>query len=324
MRTDPDAKKHKGISVIIVPMDTPGITLQPLKLMGEHDINATFFDDVRVPAKYLVGEENGGWGLITNQLNHERVTLCSSGAMERTLADVRKWAQETKLPDGRRVIDQEWVQMNLARVHARLEFLRLANWKVAWSAQHKRLDPADASTVKVFGTEFYMEAYRLLMEVLGPRAYAEGRLARIDPAISPRDGHPQLDHPDLRRRNQRAAARSHRDVRPRLPARVPLTSSRHESSNMDFAFTADQEELRALARRVFADRCTPEHLQEDRLRRRVESGVDLELWREIAELGLVGVGLPESPAAADSASSKWPSSWKKSVTFRRCRCRPFR
>jgi alkylation response protein AidB-like acyl-CoA dehydrogenase len=171
VRTDPNAKKHKGISVIIVPMDTPGITLQPLKLMASHDINATYLDDVRVPAKYLVGEENGGWGLITNQLNHERVTLCASGSVERNLADVRRWAQETHLPDGRRVIDQEWVQANLARVHAKLEFLRLMNWKVAWSAQHQSLHPADASTVKVFGTEFYLEAYRLLMEVLGPRSY---------------------------------------------------------------------------------------------------------------------------------------------------------
>jgi 3-oxocholest-4-en-26-oyl-CoA dehydrogenase alpha subunit len=180
VRTDPEAKKHKGISVIIVPLDTPGITLQPLTLMASHDINATFFDDVRVPAKFLVGEENGGWGLITNQLNHERVTLCASGSPERNLADVQRWAQETKLPDGRRVIDQEWVQLNLARVHARLEFLRLANWKVAWSAAHERLQPADASTVKVFGTEFYIEAYRLLMEVLGPRAYVkEGSPADI-------------------------------------------------------------------------------------------------------------------------------------------------
>jgi alkylation response protein AidB-like acyl-CoA dehydrogenase len=171
VRTDQEAKKHKGISVIIVPMDTPGITLQRLQLMASHDINATYLDDVRVPAKYLVGEENGGWGLITNQLNHERVTLCSSGSPERTLRDVRKWAQDTLLPDGTRVIDQEWVQVNLAKVHARLDFLRLANWKVAWSAAEDHLHPADASTVKVFGTEFYLEAYRLLMEVLGPRAY---------------------------------------------------------------------------------------------------------------------------------------------------------
>jgi 3-oxocholest-4-en-26-oyl-CoA dehydrogenase alpha subunit len=171
VRTNPEAKKHKGISVIIVPMDTPGVTVQPLRLMGEHDINATFFDDVRVSAKYLVGEENGGWGLITNQLNHERVTLCSSGAIESHLADVLEWAKRTRLPDGRRVIDQEWVRLSLARVHARLEFLRLANWKVAWSADRETLNPADASTVKVFGTEFYLEAIRLLMEIVGPGAY---------------------------------------------------------------------------------------------------------------------------------------------------------
>ena len=188
VRTDPEAKKHKGISVIIVPMDTPGITIQPLTLMGEHDINATFFDDVRVPAKYLIGEENGGWGLITNQLNHERVTLCSSGMPERHLHDVREWAQNTTLPDGTRVIDQEWVQVNLAKVHARLEFLKLANWKVAWSSEQGALHPADASTVKVFGTEFYLEAYRLLMEVLGeesvvragsPGAQLRGRTERL-------------------------------------------------------------------------------------------------------------------------------------------------
>ncbi len=173
VRTDPEAKKHKGISVIIVPLDTPGITLQRLKLMASHDINATYFDDVRVPAKYLVGEENGGWGLITNQLNHERVTLCASGSPERILTDVRRWAQDTTLPDGRRVADQEWVQLILARCHARLEFLRLANWKVAWSAKNEKLHPADASTVKVYGTEFYLELYRLLMDVVGPAAYVQ-------------------------------------------------------------------------------------------------------------------------------------------------------
>jgi alkylation response protein AidB-like acyl-CoA dehydrogenase len=91
------------------------------------------------------------------------------------LDDVRAWAQETKLADGRRVIDQEWVQVNLARVHAKLEFLRLANWRVAWLAQSgAALNPADASTIKVFGTEFYMEAARLLMEVMRDQATLQG------------------------------------------------------------------------------------------------------------------------------------------------------
>jgi alkylation response protein AidB-like acyl-CoA dehydrogenase len=91
--------------------------------------------------------------------------------VERQLDEVRRWAQETKLADGRRVIDQEWVQVHLARVHARLEFLRLANWKVAWDATQKRLDVADASTIKVFGTEFYLEAFRLMFEIIGQPGY---------------------------------------------------------------------------------------------------------------------------------------------------------
>ncbi|KAA0236491.1 MAG: Acyl-CoA dehydrogenase FadE26 [Acidimicrobiales bacterium] len=171
VRTDPQAPKHKGISMIIVPMDSEGVTIDPMHLLSEHDINTTFFDDVRVPVANLVGGENKGWSLITNQLNNERVALCSPGLLEQSYQETRKWAQEAKLADGRRVIDQEWVQMNLARVHAGLEFLRLINWKVAWTGTRGELDVADASTTKVFGTEFYMESFRLLMEVLGPRAY---------------------------------------------------------------------------------------------------------------------------------------------------------
>jgi alkylation response protein AidB-like acyl-CoA dehydrogenase len=169
VRTNTEVKKHKGISIVIVPTDTPGFKVTPIKNMGGLNTNLTFYEDVRVPAANLVGEENGGWGLITNQLNHERVTLCSSGIVERQLEDTTRWAKETIRPDGGRVIDQPWVQQNLARVHARLEFLRLVNFKVAWSAeQGDPLDPAAASAVKVFGTEFYLEAFRLLMEVVGP------------------------------------------------------------------------------------------------------------------------------------------------------------
>ncbi len=82
---------------------------------------------------------------------------------------MREWAQNAKLSDGRRVIDQEWVQIHLARVHAKTEFLKLINWKIAWGVG-KGLNPAAASATKVFGTEFFTEAYRLLMEVMGANA----------------------------------------------------------------------------------------------------------------------------------------------------------
>ncbi len=121
-----------------------------------------------MPGREPVGELNGGWRLITNQLNHERVTLCSSGIIEARSRTSPAGPRSTSLADGRRVIDQPWVQVNLARVHARLEFLRLMNFKVAWNAeQGELLNPAHASTIKVFGTEFYMEACRLMLEVLG-------------------------------------------------------------------------------------------------------------------------------------------------------------
>jgi len=173
VRTNPEAKKHKGISLLVVPMDTPGIKVLPIQVMGESDINQVFYEDVRVPVTAHIGEENEGWKLITSQLNRERVTLCSSGVIERSLQEVRAWAQNTRLPDGTRVVDQEWVQVSLARVHARLEFLRLMNWKIAWASTRNELNPADASATKVFGTEFYLEAIRLLMEILGQHAYLQ-------------------------------------------------------------------------------------------------------------------------------------------------------
>jgi alkylation response protein AidB-like acyl-CoA dehydrogenase len=171
VRTDPHSSKHKGISMVIVPMNTPGVRVVPMSLLGDHNINYTFWEDVRVPITNVVGGLNNGWSLITNQLNHERVTLCSPGIIERALGDVRKWAQDTTLADGRRVIDQEWVKIALARVYAKLEFLRLINWKVAWNGTQGRLDVADASSIKVFGTEFYMEALRILSEVVGQSGY---------------------------------------------------------------------------------------------------------------------------------------------------------
>jgi alkylation response protein AidB-like acyl-CoA dehydrogenase len=185
-RTDPDAPKHKGLTMFIVPTSAPGFSWTPVHTMAGVTTSATYYSDVRVPASSIVGELNRGWALITNQLNHERVALTSAAPIMTALAEVREWAQNTKLPDGRRVIDQEWVQIHLARVHAKVQFLRLKNWQVASGTGH--VGPADASATKVFGTEFATEAYRLLMEVLGansvvrlgsPAAVLHGRVERM-------------------------------------------------------------------------------------------------------------------------------------------------
>jgi len=171
VRTNPEAARHKGISMIIVPTDTPGFKAVPIQNFGNFNTNYTFYEDVRVPYDNIVGEEGQGWPLIMEQLNHERVTLCSSGIMERALDDVRRYAQQHVLADGRRLVDEPWVQQNLAWVHARVDVLRMLNWQVAWHAERgDALDPAAASAVKVFGTEFYMEGLDKLLEVLGPVA----------------------------------------------------------------------------------------------------------------------------------------------------------
>ena len=169
-RTDPDAPKHKGISMILVPTDVPGFKHSPIWVLGGGHTNATYYEDVRVPVDNRVGNENEGWKLITRQLNHERVALAPAGRLDRHLQAVRGWAQQTTLADGRRVIDQEWVQVSLARVYAVTEALKLANWRVASDLAEGSLNPADASAMKVLATEEQCRCLRLLMEVVGVTA----------------------------------------------------------------------------------------------------------------------------------------------------------
>lgn len=173
-RTDPDAPRHKGLSILIVPTSADGFSWTRVTTVAGPETSATYYEDVRVPSSAVVGELHRGWGLITNQLNHERVALTSAAPIMLALRQVREWAQETKLPGStRRVIDQEWVQTHLARVHAKVEYLKLLNWHTAWSAEQSPA-PVAASATKVFGTEFAIEAYRTLMEVLGPQAVVRG------------------------------------------------------------------------------------------------------------------------------------------------------
>jgi len=186
-RTNPEAKKHRGISMLIVPTSAEGFSWTPVHTMAGPDTSATYYQDVRVPVTSLVGEEHAGWKLVTNQLNHERVALVSAQPIFLALEEVREWAQNTKDAQGNRIIDSQWVQLNLARVLAKAEVLKLINWELA-SADKAAPSPADASAAKVFGTELATEAYRLLMEVLGtaatvrqdsPGALLRGRVERM-------------------------------------------------------------------------------------------------------------------------------------------------
>jgi len=174
-RTDPDLPRHKGLSMILVPADAPGFSYTPVHTVAGVGTSATYYEDVRVPAGNLVGELNGGWALMTNQLNHERVALTSSAPLAHSLELVRRWAQETKTASGERVIDAEWVQIALGRAHARTEALTLVNWKLASDADAGiDLSPAEASATKIYGSELATEVYRSLMEIVGPNAAVTG------------------------------------------------------------------------------------------------------------------------------------------------------
>ncbi len=170
-RTEPDAPRHKGLSMILVPADAPGVSYTPVHTVAGVGTSATYYSDVRVPASNLISERGGGWALMTNQLNHERVALTSAAPLQHSLTLVKDWARATRNPDGSRVIDTEWVQIALGRAHARIEALTLINWKLAADADHGvPLSPAEASATKIYGSELATEVYRSLMEVVGPHA----------------------------------------------------------------------------------------------------------------------------------------------------------
>ena len=165
-RTDPEAKKHKGISIILVPANSPGFSLTPTYTLGGERTNTTYFEDVRVPVSNLVGPENAGWSLITSQLNHERITLAAPGTADKMLDEVWKWAATVPSAADGMMIDEPWVQLILARVYAKLEALKVMNWRSAWSISEGNPDMASASAVKVMGTEFFVECFHMLLEIV--------------------------------------------------------------------------------------------------------------------------------------------------------------
>ncbi len=176
-RTDPDAPKHKGISILIVDTKSEGFSSSQFGMIDDGINNATYYDDIRVPTSMLVGEENGGWKMLTTQLNFERVMLGPSGPIRKQLDEVVEWARDTTAADGRRVIDHEWVRLNLARVRAKVEAIELLNWRIASRQEQGLMNPAEASALKVLGSEFAIESTRLLMDVIG----AAGILKRDSP-----------------------------------------------------------------------------------------------------------------------------------------------
>ncbi|MDN4172153.1 acyl-CoA dehydrogenase family protein [Nocardioides sp. SOB77] len=172
-RTDPDAPKHQGISILVVPCDDPGFSWSPIRAVGGMSVTATYYSGIRVPAANLVGGLHEGWRLITAQLNHERVALAAlGGRMIQLWEQVVAWARETG------ATELPWVRSELARAHARLEAMRLMNGKLTAEVAGGALSGTTAGAAKTYGTETHVEVQRILAHVLG----AGGRIRPGSPA----------------------------------------------------------------------------------------------------------------------------------------------
>ncbi|KRF14636.1 acyl-CoA dehydrogenase family protein [Nocardioides sp. Soil796] len=166
-RSDPEAAKHKGISILIVPCDDPGFSWSPIKAVGGMTVTATYYSGIRVPSTELVGELHGGWQLITAQLNHERVALAALGGRM-----IQLWEQTLAWAKGNGVIEQPWVQQEFARTHAKLEAMRLMNWKLTAAVGDGSLRGETAGAAKTYGTETHIDVQRTLTQIIG----AAGRI----------------------------------------------------------------------------------------------------------------------------------------------------
>ncbi len=184
-RTDPNAPKHRGISILILPIDAPGVTICPLYTMGSERSNEVFFQDVQVPAGNLVGEENKGWYYVSMALDFER--LMPHRRTRRFLDNLIDYAKNTVV-DGQPLSKHPRVRTILARLAVDLEVTRLFSLRSAWMIERGQVPNAEASILKVWITELNERIARAAQDIMGPYATlrendplapAEGRLEKL-------------------------------------------------------------------------------------------------------------------------------------------------
>ena len=162
-RTNPDAPRHAGISILIVPRDAPGVTVRPLHTMYGGHTNETFYDGVRVPAENLVGEVDRGWPIIMHALNHERVALAATGGLARLFDELVQHLREQRPA---RLADP-LVRRRLAELLLRLHEHRALALRNAWIISRGGTPVAEASMAKISGTELRSELANAAMDLLG-------------------------------------------------------------------------------------------------------------------------------------------------------------
>ena len=178
VRTRRDGKPQEGISFLLIPMDRPGVTVRPIRLIeGGHEVNEVFLDDVRVPAGNLVGEENEGWTIAKFLLAHERTNIAGTGFSIRAFERLSEMARRPR-EDGSRQIDDPLFAARLAEIEVELEALRLTNLRMLAGGAEMEA----AAMLKVRGTEVRQSIDDLTRRAIGPEAAAmpgalEGNLA---------------------------------------------------------------------------------------------------------------------------------------------------
>jgi 3-oxocholest-4-en-26-oyl-CoA dehydrogenase alpha subunit len=166
-RSDPQAPKHRGLSIFIVPIDAPGVTIRPLRTMGSERSNKVFFEEVRISAGNLVGEENHGWHYVTMALDFER--LIPHGRAQRPLENLIDYAKQTVV-DGRPLSKHPQVRLALARLAVEVEAVRLFSLRSAWMIECGRALNVEASLLKIFISEISEHIAVAAQNIMGPYA----------------------------------------------------------------------------------------------------------------------------------------------------------
>ncbi|GIW18361.1 acyl-CoA dehydrogenase [Tepidiforma sp.] len=170
VRTDPDAPKHKGISFLLVDMKTPGITVRPLvNMAGYHEFNEVFFEDVRVPVRNRVGEENRGWYVAMTLLDFERSNVASIAANQRQLELLMQLWRERRTGEAYRDV----LRHRLADLWVANETGRLLAYRIAWMQEAGRIPNYEASVIKVFATELAQRITNFGVNLFGPAGALE-------------------------------------------------------------------------------------------------------------------------------------------------------
>ena len=180
MRTDPAVKKQAGISFLLVDMKSRGVTVRPITLLdGSQEVNEVWFEDVEVPFENLVGDENSGWTYAKFLLGHERTNIAGVGASKRELARLKRIASEER-KDGKPLLADPGFAARVAQVEIDLMALEITNLRVLAAEADRRAPGAEASLLKIKGTQIQQAISELMMHAAGPLALPLRRGATED------------------------------------------------------------------------------------------------------------------------------------------------